>query len=96
MKILKIRRGYTTNSSGANDWLSPPAKKEQGVSNSEKPDLKVGEEKVVFPYQTSSQGVSNAEILGGFFTFITGLFLIRMVLRRWQQKQALKKYNDKN
>lgn len=94
MKITRVRRGFTTNSSGANDWFSPPAPKNQPGGNPGNSEMKVGESRTVLPNGSESYAAtSNLPFVSGMVLAVSGLFLVRKIFRIWKQKRALRRYN---
>lgn len=55
MKILKVKKGYTTNSSSSNEWVPGTDDGSEVIEeNTQMPLLKIGEEIVVLPAQAPS------------------------------------------
>ena len=96
MRILRIKRGYTTNSSSANDWVPPNSNQPPNV---EPPGtltgMKIGETRVLMQEQNHALGnPSNLYLAGSFIITVSGLFVLLKVWKYIQKKRKLRQYFD--
>jgi hypothetical protein len=100
MEILRVRRGYTTNSSSYTEWLPPPLEKEGNssgpkgnkspVSPSNTTDAATqspGTPVSTAPVSVSNPAYTNALAVGGFVAIVVGVYLAEKIFRKKRNKE---------
>lgn len=100
MKILKIRRGFTTNSSASSEWIPSPNGSPSGTPSNTLPNSAPGTTftpvtKIVLPMNAQPGGsstISNLTKGGGLIALVAVIFLadrtVRTLLRRRKAKRG--------
>lgn len=93
MKILRIRRGFTTNSSASTEWVPPPNTAGPNPISSQTTPGSQGAGNAA----TNSQLASNGLTIGGIALAIVSIFLaerlIRHIVRKRKRSAADKQGN---
>jgi hypothetical protein len=95
VKILRVRRGFTTNSSGANEYLPDAGRDARSDSATPRADAAPAALTTVEPWGTAApqaEPMSNSSAVGTIFAVVLGAFvagpIVRMVLRRRRATRA--------
>jgi hypothetical protein len=98
MKILRVRRGYTTNSSAYTEWLPPPPQGGNAGQTvtppAQTPSPRAAGPAATVPGQTG-QGVAaqapshlagNSLLVAGLLAALVGVFVAERILRRLRRR----------
>jgi hypothetical protein len=106
MKILRVRRGFTTNSSASSEWIPPPGAAPGAApgATSGSPTLPSGaanftpQAKVVLPMssgQTSpATSWSDSMKVGGLVGIVALAFVIEKVIRKFRARKTEQSESD--
>jgi hypothetical protein len=84
VRILRIRRGFTTNSSGANEWLTPPKKAAgKNVSPSGTPLSTESQTPASESRTTKNVTIMGSLVAGVVFVFFLGKLGVKL-FKRWR------------